>query len=315
MKNYKRKIQLIAGSTYSVSLPKDWIRDLGLKPQQELILNEDENRNLTIFPGDFILRDLSSVEIFVEDYLGKIDQVICSLYYYGFDNIKLKSKTKFSLEIKRKIRETLLDLSGTEIVYEDQKEVQVKVMFKEMNWDLFQIFYRINLIIQSTIENLLGNFDWKEIQMNEDEIDRLYNLSVKTITSAIGNRNVLLSSGIKDLKIIPSLFLISKRLENIADNLKKIGLLIKKEDINLNNGKEILKFIADYLNNSILYLMSKKNKNFVIVKDFEKEDLKKKVSKVKNRVLENILEETLKYLYNIQEEITSVDVFKRFVGN
>jgi phosphate uptake regulator len=208
-----------------------------------------------------------------------------------------------------------LDLSGTEIVYEDQKEVQVKVMFKEMNWDLFQIFYRINLIIQSTIENLLGNFDWKEIQMNEDEIDRLYNLSVKTITSAIGNRNVLLSSGIKDLKIIPSLFLISKRLENIADNLKKIGLLIKKEDINLNNGKEILKFIADYLNNSILYLMSKKNKNFVIVKDFEKEDLKKKVSKVKNRVLENILEETLKYLYNIQEEITSVDVFKRFVGN
>jgi phosphate uptake regulator len=247
--------------------------------------------------------------------LEKIDQVICSLYYYGFDNIKLKSRTKFSLEIKRKIRETLLDLSGTEIVYEDQKEVQVKVMFKEMNWDLFQIFYRINLIIQSTIENLLGNFDWKEIQMNEDEIDRLYNLSVKTITSAIGNRNVLLSSGIKDLKIIPSLFLISKRLENIADNLKKIGLLIKKEDINLNNGKEILKFIADYLNNSILYLMSKKNKNFVIVKDFEKEDLKKKVSKVKNRVLENILEETLKYLYNIQEEITSVDVFKRFVGN
>jgi phosphate transport system protein len=315
MKNYKRKLQLIAGSTYSVSLPKEWVKDLNLKPQQELILNEDENRNLTIFPGDFVLKDVSSVEIFVEDYFEKLEQIICSLYYYGFDDIKLKSKTKFSLEIKRKIRETLLDLSGAEIVYEDQKEIQIKVMFNELNWNLFQIFYRINLIIQSTIENLLGNFDWKEIQMNEDEIDRLYNLSVKIITSAVGNRNILISSGIKDLKIIPSLFLISKRLENVADNFKKIGSLMKKEKIKVEELKEILEFISLKLNGFILYLMNEKKKIFEIISEKEKIKFKKKISEIKHRVLETVLDENLKYLGNIQEEIISIDIFKKFVDN
>ena len=315
MKSYKRKLQLVAGSTYSLSLPKEWIKDLGLKPQQELILNEDDNRNLTIFPGDFVSSDSSSVDVYVENYMDKIEQVICSLYYHGFENINLKSKGDFSLNVKRRIREALLDLSGTEIIHESKKEISVKVMFNEMNIDLFQIFYRINLIIESSIENIVGNFNWNEIKMNEDEIDRLYNLSVKVITSSIGNRNILLSSGINDLKIIPSLFLISKRLENLADNLKKIGVLIKKEKIDLNGSKEILKFLVEKLNESILYLMSDKKKDFRIILEEEKEELKLKILKVKNRVLENLLGEILKYLYNIQEEIVSVDVFKKFVGD
>jgi phosphate uptake regulator len=151
--------------------------------------------------------------------------------------------------------------------------------------------------------------------MNEDEIDRLYNLSVKIITSAVGNRNILISSGIKDLKIIPSLFLISKRLENVADNFKKIGSLMKKEKIKVEELKEILEFISLKLNGFILYLMNEKKKIFEIISEKEKIKFKKKISEIKHRVLETVLDENLKYLGNIQEEIISIDIFKKFVDN
>jgi phosphate uptake regulator len=313
MKSYRRKLQLIAGSTYSISLPKEWIIDLGLKPQQELILNEDDTRNLIISVGDLIFRDSSNVEIFIENYLDRIEQLIFSLYFYGFENINLISKVDFPLEIKKKVREALLSLSGTEIIHEDKRKISIKIMFNELHLNLFQIFYRINLIIESSIENLLQNFDWGEIKLNEDEIDRLYNLSVKIITSSIGNRNILFSSGIKELKIIPSLFLISKKLENIADNLKKLGLMVKKEKINLSSSKDILIFIGNNLNKFILYLMNERKKEFEIISEDQKELMAKKVFSVKNRVIETLLEENLKYLYNIQEEIISIDVFKKFV--
>jgi len=43
-----RKIQSIAGSSYSVSLPKDWVKKRGLKEGKTLAIYENHDGSLTL---------------------------------------------------------------------------------------------------------------------------------------------------------------------------------------------------------------------------------------------------------------------------
>jgi len=47
---HRRKIQLIAGTTYSVSLPKEWVRKNNLKEKNEILFYEKNDRTLVISP-------------------------------------------------------------------------------------------------------------------------------------------------------------------------------------------------------------------------------------------------------------------------
>jgi len=309
MEKSKRKIQLIAGSTYSISLPKNWIKDLNLSPQQELWVLEQADKSLVIFPSAPKDLNQSSIELNLEEYKETISQIIFSLYYYGFEEIILNSDKDISPGLKKIIREAVYELSGTEIVYEDKCKIIIKIMIKDLNLDLFQVFYRINLLIESSIENIISVFDWKEIKFNEDEVDRLYNLATKIITSSITNRNILFSSQIMNLKTIPSLFLIAKKLENISDNVKTLGNYLRKDESLINEVKKFLPQIFKHLNYSILYLMNPGLKNYsLFVNGIE---FKEKIRRIKNISVSNMIEEIFRYLINIQEEVIMVDFYKK----
>lgn len=308
MKLHKRKLQLIAGSTYSISLPKNWIKDLKLNSKQEINLLEQSDRSILLSPSE-IKETNSFIEICVDDYSEEIKQILYSLYYYDFEEIILFSKTKISSALKKEIRETIYDLSGAEIIYEDESKFKIKIMLKEINIDIFHVFYRMNLLISASIENIINSFDWKEIKFNEDEVDRLYNLSTKIITSSLTNRNVLFSSGIKKIKIIPSLFLIVKKLENISDNIKSLGGILRKDNFSLKQIKPILLEIDSHLKYLISYLRNSKEEKFFL---FSKEkELKLKIKSMENIALSNLLGEILRYLINIQEEIIIVNFYKK----
>lgn len=309
MENYKRKIQLIAGSTFSISLPKNWVKDLNLNARQELIISEQADKSLLIFPSEPKDVDKSSIEINIKDYDEKLPQILFSLYYYGFEEIILKSEKGIFPSIKKNIREVVYDLTGTEIIYEDKNKVVIKIMIRDLNLDLFHVFYRINLLIESSIESIISNLDWKEIKFNEDEVDRLYNLSTKIITTSITNRNVLLSSKINNLKTIPSLFLIAKRLENISDNVKNLGNLLRRDKSKVKEIKNFLSKIQKHLNYSILYLMNNKKEKY---NTFQKErEFKTKIRSIKDVSLSNFLDEIFRYLINVQEEIIIVDFYRK----
>jgi phosphate uptake regulator len=313
MNKHKRKIQLIAGSTFSISLPKGWVKDMNLRPQQEIIVSEQADKSLIIFPSDPKDVNKSSIEINIEDYGEKLPQILFSLYYYGFEEIILKSSKGISSQIKKSIREVVYDLTGTEIIYEDKNKVTIKIMIKDLDLDIFHVFYRINLLIEASVESIISDLDWKEIKFNEDEVDRLYNLSTKIITSAITNRNILLSSRINNLKIIPSLFLMAKRLENIADGVKNLGDILRKEKSKIKDVRNVFLEISKHLNYSILYLMNNKKEKYNL---FQKErEFKSRIRNIKDVLVSNILEEIFRYLINIQEEIIMVDFYRKLSKN
>jgi phosphate uptake regulator len=308
MKDYRRKLQIVAGSTYSLSLPKEWVQKLNLKPKQELSLSEQQDGDLLISPSE--LKPVKEkISISVDKYPQEIDQIFLALYYYGYNEIEFLSVKDMPSDIRNKIRKTTTNLSGAEITYEDRKTISIKINFDGDASNLYQIFYRINLIIEESIENIVGNFDWSEIKVNEDEIDRLYYLSMKIINSSLTDRSVLISSGIKNMKTIPSLSLIAKKLENIADNIKKIARPVEKENLKLKETLVVLPIIQEELNRTILYLMGKQKKRFERMEVETKERIRNNLDSVKHNPTKIYMERIYRYIRDIQDEVVTISFF------
>ncbi|MBU1270447.1 MAG: AbrB/MazE/SpoVT family DNA-binding domain-containing protein, partial [Nanoarchaeota archaeon] len=112
---HKRKIQLIAGTTYTVSLPKEWVRKNNLKEKNEILLHEKNDRTLIISPHSIEGKKLNEISLNIDEYAPNIDQILFAVYYLGIENITLFSKKEITKDVKVKIRKTITHMSGTEI--------------------------------------------------------------------------------------------------------------------------------------------------------------------------------------------------------
>ena len=127
------------------------------------------------------------ISLEIDKYTNNIDQVLFSVYYQGFETINLFSKKELTKSTKAKIRRTVTHMSGTEISYEDKQKITVNVLLDKSKVDIIQTLYRISLLIESSISNILEKIDINEIRINENEVDRLYHLIVKIVQATLMN--------------------------------------------------------------------------------------------------------------------------------
>ena len=310
---HRRKLQLIAGTTYSVSLPKEWVIKNNLKAQSEILLHEKNDRTLLVSPTAIEEKRLNEISLNVDEYGANIDQVLFALYYIGVENITLFSRKEMGKDTKAKIRKTLTFMSGTVISYEDAQKMSIKVLLDKSKIDINQMLYRISLIIGLSITNMMERLDLNEIKINENEIDRYYHLIAKIVSLALIDSSVLHSSGIKHVSLIPSYFLIGKRLENIADNINHLAEYLYRAKSDMKKNKGTMDSIRGCLNLSILHLMQK------LPKSFEKTDLSKikemhwSIEKVKDRKIADYLEDVVRYLIDIEEEIVNISFYNKLI--
>ena len=310
---HRRKIQLIAGTTYSVSLPKEWVRKNNLKEKNEILFYEKNDRTLVISPYAIEGKKLNEISFDIDKYISAIDQILFAVYYLGIENISLFSKKELTKDVKSRIRKTITHMSGTEINYEDKQKIIMRVLLDKSKVEIFQVLYRINLIIESSILNILEQLNINEIRINENEIDRLYHLITKIISLSIIDSNILNSSKIKNVSLIPAYFLISKRLENIGDNINHLSEYLHKTKVKFENKNEILNFAKTELNRSISYFMSKSTNIFQKINVDNLRIINDYILKSKDKTIQNYLEDIIRYVVDIEEEIVNISFYNQLI--
>jgi len=310
---HRRKIQLIAGTTYSVSLPKEWVRKNNLKEKNEILFYEKNDRTLVISPYAIEGKKLNEISLDIDKYISAIDQILFAVYYLGIENISLFSKKELTKDVKSRIRKTITYMSGTEINYEDKQKITIKVLLDKSKVEIFQVLYRISLIIESSILNILEQLNINEIRINENEIDRLYHLITKIISLSIIDSNILNSSKIKNVSLIPAYFLISKRLENIGDNINHLSEYLHKTKVKFENKNEILNFAKTELNRSISYFMSKSTNIFQKINVDNLRIINDYILKSKDKTIQNYLEDIIRYVVDIEEEIVNISFYNQLI--
>jgi phosphate uptake regulator len=214
----KRKIQLVAGSTYSVSLPKKWVVDNRLDESREVLIEENLEGFLTMVPENLHLPDTKTIFINAKDYKGDLDSVIFTVYYLGSDSLFIHFEEPPTKKIETRIKKVVKYMSGTEMVYESNNNIAIQFYLDKSKVNINQLIYRISLIIEHSLNQLATRpIKIKEMEENEDEVDKLYHLLLKIITISLKDSKVLQSSNIKNVLFIPSYFVIAQKLETIND--------------------------------------------------------------------------------------------------
>jgi len=209
-----RKLQLIGGSSYMVSLPKSWIAANSLKKGDELILHVDVN-HIRIHPKNAFNYLKGKIKLNRCDY-SFLRRFIHSLYIQGLDEIIVEGDFN-SCSITR-ISDIARNLMGMEIIDARENRIVLKCIAEASLDEVMNRFSQIVSNMFQVVKRGLKKRDSREfvdITKLERDADRLYMLAVRKVNKLL--KEVSCPTNWDELRFILGVRTISKHMEDIAD--------------------------------------------------------------------------------------------------
>jgi len=288
-----RKIQFTGKSSYIVSLPKQWITDLGLKQGDQIRMIRKGSSTLELYPPKFETRiqkkEDATIEIDAEEDSSIIRKLI-SLYFLGFKTINVKPKTgRLSPNQRNTVKEAVKRmLMGSEIISDSSAGITVQVLVNLLELSVDGAFKRMIHLAKSMSSDAIlaikeNNMDLAEEVINtDDEVDRFGFYIIRQLKIAIQNEHMLKEMGFRNARDCLGYRLVVKNIERtgdhaafVAKDILEFKKPIKKEIID--KIQEMNEFALTVLDDSCLALF--KEDYAQAEKTIEKTDLISKYEK------------------------------------
>jgi len=225
-----RKVQVIGGTTFVVSLPKKWVRKAGLKPGEELILIPKGNSGLLIKlkkDVEKILNSAINIEANLRDK-EEILRLIIASYIAGYQNIRITSNVQIDPDIESFIKNNSWKFMGLEITEESRKELILKTLFNSSALTVQKGLTKMLRTVSTMHRNAIKAFVNADAKLAEetikfdDEVDRLNLFIIRQLTLVQGS---LMTSDVGIGMLEESLIYrsIVKDLERVGDYAVEIA--------------------------------------------------------------------------------------------
>ncbi|MGQ9680005.1 MAG: PhoU domain-containing protein [Candidatus Bathyarchaeia archaeon] len=229
-----RKIQLTGGSTYIVSLPKNWVEKTGLKRGSVVSISEADDLSLTIHPKRSKKDEkLKRAAITVSDDMSPESLVrrVISTYLIGYNIIQLKNPEKRIDPTQRyTVKEFARNkLVGTEILSDLPNELVMQVLLSHSELSINDALRRMAIIASSmhrdAIYTLRGENPQlaREVISMDDEVDRFSLYIIRLLKAAVSDGRVLKEVRLNSPRECLGYRLITKSVERMADHAVNIA--------------------------------------------------------------------------------------------
>jgi phosphate uptake regulator len=229
-----RKVQVTGGSTYIVSLPKNWVEQMGLQKGSVVRINQKDDLTLCLQPqgaeaGDGARRVIINPR--QEDTPESIVRRVVSAYLMGYNIVQLKnSQQRIDSGQRFAVKDfTRKKLVGTEILSDLPQELTLQVLLSYAELSVKDALRRMSIIAAAmhrdaitalgTEESSLA----REIVAMDDEVDRFNLYIVRLLKVAVTDGHVLKESGLKSPRECLGYRLITKSVERMADHAVNIA--------------------------------------------------------------------------------------------
>ncbi len=240
---------MTGGSTLIVSLPKEWVKKVDLKPGDEVLVIPQPDLTLLIVPKKMMRSPL--IETFIEigesTILDHIERVLLSSYLSGCDVFRVEFKST-NLELKRRVKDIIRrKLIGVEIVEEGRNTLVIQNLLNAPDVDIRDLLNRLIRTISGMIEDLKVSIETGDrvtaldVIERDNEVDKFYWLLYRQLKRLLVSRHLLNLSGINDLRCVIEYAMINKHLERVADYAVKIA----RELVKMGDG------YANYVSNDV----------------------------------------------------------------
>lgn len=243
-----RKIQFTGKSSYIVSLPKQWITDLGLKQGDQIRMSRQGSSILQIYPPKYKTKspqvEDATIEINPEEDASTIVRKLISLYFLGFKTINVTPKSgRLKPDQRTAIKESVKRmLMGSEIIADSTWGITIQVLVNLLELSVDGAFKRMIHLAKSMLNDAIlavkeKNFDLaKEVIDTDDEVDRFGFYIIRQLKIAIQNEHMLKEMGFRNARDCLGYRLVVKNIERtgdhavfIAQDLLEFEKSVKKE--------------------------------------------------------------------------------------
>jgi phosphate uptake regulator len=266
-----RKIQFTGKSSYIVSLPKQWIMELGLKQGDQIRMVRKGSSTLELYPPKFESRiqkkEDAVIEIEGEEEASAIVRKLISLYFLGYRTINVKPKNgRLSAHQRNTVKEAVKRmLMGSEIISDSSGGITVQVLVNLLELSVDGAFKRMIHLAKSMSSDAIlavkeNNLELaQEVINTDDEVDRFGFYIIRQLKIAIQNEHMLKEMGFRNARNCLGYRLIVKNIERtgdhasfIAKDLLEFKKPVKKEI--LTKLQEMNEFCLSVLDDSCLAL-------------------------------------------------------------
>jgi len=231
-----RKVQKVGYSTLIVSLPKDWVEEVGLKQGDIVTFRRESDGGITVYPGLTKERENHRYMIDADlcDGPNLLTRIITANYLTGHDTIQITSKKELSSRHLEEVRGVSRRLTGLGIVEQTLKSVTLQSFVDPTKFPIYGLMRRLQIILSSMLEQAVKSVVEGRIAMAdevlhmEEEADRIYWMIIRQLLLAVLDRRVAKEVGIEGPMHVVGNRVIAKSLEQMADSASHVALEAQK---------------------------------------------------------------------------------------
>ena len=277
-----RKVQVTGGSSFVISLPKTWIKNLKIKKNDPLGLIEQTDNTLLITTKISGQHAESMKEFDVDNYnqADFLFRSLISAYIAGFDVIKITSRRRLPIFARTVVRKFTEMTIGQEVIEETNNLIIIKDLLNPVEMPFNSTIRRMYVISKNMFEDsvrALNNgfeMDVEDLTLRDNDVDRLHWLIARQCNIILKNINLAEKMDITTGMII-NYFLISKIIERIGDH-----------SVNIINNIQNLK--NKNLDPRLLKMLTAASELAVEIFDNSVESLFKKKIRLSNECIEKV---------------------------
>src|SRR5260370_3107872 len=173
-----RKVQKVGFSTLIVSLPKDWVEEVGLKQGDIVSFRRESDGGITVYPG--LTRERENFRYIIDadlcDSPNLLTRIITANYLTGHDTIQIVSKKELSSRHLEEVRGVSIRLTGLGIVEQNLKSVTLQRFVDPTKFPIYRLMRMLQIILSSMLEPAVksvvdGRVSLADEGMHIDEAD------------------------------------------------------------------------------------------------------------------------------------------------
>jgi len=227
-----RKVQITGGNSFVVSLPKTWVKDVGLKPRDAVAIITQPDSSLMIIPRRE-LREAARSEAAIDAATSMDKDALLrnfiSFYLAGYDIIRInlgRSDVSLRSSIREGIRKKLV---GVEIIEESQTGILTQCLSGYVDLPLKKALERMAIIAAGMVTDAAAALHdgpigmAEEVIQRDDEVDRFYHFILRQLNIAVRDRSVIQEIGLGSARDCLGYRLVAKSTERVADHAASIA--------------------------------------------------------------------------------------------
>lgn len=227
-----RKVQLSGGTTYMVSLPKQWANEHGIEAGSVLSLRPNGDGSLLVETNSVGGTCELSVTLDVGTATeAAIRQRILSLYTIGCESLTLTDRTGHDASAHQAVEAAIDGLSGFELLESTENRIKLTNLVDAQNVDVRKVSLRMRLVALAMQRDAISAITTDDVSLAErvierdTEADKLFSMITRYFRRSLSDfREIEKLDQTRDGLF--EYYYVCRQLERIADHAEKIASFV-----------------------------------------------------------------------------------------